>query len=179
MTNEASQGNTNHILRLHDYFKYMYEEERHRSEKLNSASNTYLVFITFAFTFTTGLLNWTGNPFGDLLSKNATLIQSILLVVVCFALILIFMSLILTILVVKVYRFERLCNPKDFAVETADINDESLILTSIISHYIVATERNYKVNNTKANFLSYGLKAYVIGFTLLVISLSILALVKG
>ena len=70
MAENMRHRDVNHILRLHDYFKYMYEEEKSRSDHLNSATNTYLVFITFAFTFTTGLLNWLKISIGDLFSKS-------------------------------------------------------------------------------------------------------------
>jgi hypothetical protein len=150
----------------------MYEEEKQRSDHLNSATNTYLVFITFAFTFTAGLINFLHISTGVIFSKSISLIQSLVLMGISLALLLIILSLILTILVVKIRRFERLCNPKDFAVEMANIEDEYEILTSITSHYIVATERNHLVNNDKARLLGYGLQAYIIGFMILIVSVS-------
>jgi hypothetical protein len=143
---------------------------------LNSATNTYLVFITFAFTFTAGLLNWLIDPIKILLSKDFTLIQYIFIISMGLAILLIVLSLIFTILVVKVHKFERLCIPKDFALEMSNVNEESEILTSITSHHIVATERNHMVNNRKAKLLSFGLQAYISGFILFILSVITLLL---
>jgi hypothetical protein len=174
MSNNSGTKDDGQLVRLHDYFKYLYEEEKHRTEHLNSATNTYLVFITFAFTFTVGLFNWLYPQVDAMFFGKITIIQSILLAGLIISIVLIIVSLVFTILVVKVRRFERLCIPKEFAKEASGMVGENEIINSITSHFIVAVEKNYQVNNAKAKFLAYGLRTYIFGFLLLLISISLL-----
>ncbi|RJP46348.1 MAG: hypothetical protein C4583_19045 [Anaerolineaceae bacterium] len=160
------------LVRLLDYSKYLYEQENQRNEKLTFATNIYLVVITFAFTFLAGLLSWLFPESG-----NSSLIADHRFQValwVCFgiSIVSILLSLIFTLLVVKVRSFERLCNPKEFVVEADYFETEERLIGSIISHYVVATERNFLVNNKKAKYLAYGLQTYIFGFILLLFALT-------
>ncbi len=172
MEKTKKKGDLNNLVRLQDYFKYLYEQENQRNEKLNSVTNTYLVVITFAFTFLVGLLGWISpNPNSLLISANNTN-RVLWFVGVGISLILILVSLIFTMLVVKVRSFERLCSPIDFAAEASQIDKEDELISAIISHYVVATERNFILNNKKARFLAYGLQTYIVGFVLLLFTLT-------
>lgn len=163
---------TSSLARLLDYFKYLYEQENHRSEKLNASTNTYLVAITFAFTFLVGLLGWMfPKESGPLIPLDST-IQALLAACAGVAILLILASLIFTMLVVKVRPFERLCDPVKFAGQTSDIRDEADLMRAMISHYVVATDRNFQLDNQKARLLSYALQTFIVGFVLLLSALA-------
>jgi hypothetical protein len=166
----ANQCDLSNLIRLLDYSKYLYEEEKQRNEKLNSATNTYLVVITFAFTFSASLLSWLSPKVDDLSTFRNDKLQ--LLFLLCFgvSILILLLSLIFTMLVVKTRQFERLCDPVDFASKASSLNEEELI-SSIISNFVVATDRNFLINNKKARFLSLGLQTYIIGFILLLVTL--------
>ena len=171
MENEITQDKGS-LVRLLDYFKYLYEQENHRSEKLNASTNTYLVAITFAFTFLVGLLGWMfPKESGPLAPLNGP-VQVLMLVCIGIAVLLILLSLIFTMLVVKVRPFERLCDPAEFAEQTKSIRDEADLMRAIISHFVVATDRNFQLDNEKARFLAYGLQSFVAGFVLLLSALA-------
>jgi hypothetical protein len=162
----------NNLIRLLDYFKYLYEEEKQRNEKLNSATNTYLVVITFAFSFSAGLLSWLSPKATNLSTILNDKFQLLLILGLGVSILILLLSLIFTLLVIKVRQFERLCSPVDFATKASIMENEDELISSIISNYVVATERNFLINNKKARFLTLGMQAYLIGFILLLISLS-------
>ncbi len=157
----------NALVRLLDYSKYLYEEEKQRNEKLSSNTNTYLVVITFAFTFSAGLLGWLFPNVNSLPAGSNSKVQLILLLGLGVSILILLLSLVLTMLVVKVRQFERLCDPKDFAVRASKMRREDELISSMIANYVVATERNFVMDNRKARFLAAGLQAYLIGFVLL------------
>lgn len=45
-------------------------------------------------------------------------------------------------------------------------------MRAIISHFVVATDRNFRLDNQKARFLAYGLQSFVAGFVLLLSALA-------
>lgn len=161
-------GNLNRLL---DYSKYLYEQENQRNEKLTSVTNIYLVVITFAFSFMSGLLSLI-SPSSETALFNLNISKNpVLYIGLGVAVVLILLSLIFTLLVVKVRSFERLCNPKDYVTEAEHFKTEQELVGSMIAHYVVATERNFLVNNKKAAHLANALQSYVFGFVILLLAI--------
>lgn len=159
------------LLHLLDYFRYLYEEEQKRNEKLSSATNTYLVVITFAFSFLGGLMSWLSPGILEFSTAPNHPVKFLLLAGLLASIVLILVSLILTMLAIKVRAFERLCSPMDYASEASQIRGEEGLIRSMISNYVVAADRNHHWNNVKARYLSYGLQFYLVGFALLLLTL--------
>lgn len=159
------------LKHLLDYSKVLHEQENQRNDKLTSVTNIYLVVITFAFTLLLGGASLVFPTTESTLSNLGGRYQVMLFVGLGISILLFLMSLFFTILVVKVRSFERLCNPKEFIIEASAIKSEEEVVSAIISHYVVATERNFLVNNRKAKFLAYGLQTYIIGFSVLLFTL--------
>lgn len=158
----------NHLL---NYSKTLHEQENQRNDKLTNVTNIYLVVITFAFTLLLGVLSLISPTAGNMLQKLSMVFQVILFGGLGVSVLLILTSLFFTMRVVKVRAFERLCNPKEFIIEASSIKSEEEVVSAIISHYVVATERNFIINNKKARFLDYGLQAYIFGFIILLLTI--------
>jgi len=158
------------LIHLLDYSKVLHEQENQRNDKLTNVTNIYLVVITFAFTLLLGVLSLISPTAGNMLLNLSKEFQIILFGGLGISVLLILMSLFFTMLVVKVRAFERLCNPKEFIVEASSIKSEEEVISAIISDYVVATERNFIINNKKARFLAYGLQSYILGFVILLLT---------
>jgi hypothetical protein len=159
------------LKHLLDYSKFLHEQENQRNDKLTSVTNIYLVVITFAFTLLLGGASLVIPTTESTLPNLGQQYQIMLFVGLGISILLFLMSLFFTILVVKVRSFERLCNPKEFIIEASGMKYEEEVVSEIISHYVVATERNFIVNNTKARYLAYGLQSYVLGFVTLLLTI--------
>ncbi len=160
----------NVLKHLLDYSKTLHEQENQRNDKLTNVTNIYLVVITFALTLLLGVLSLISPTAGTLLVNLSGEFRIILFCGLGVAVLLILSSLFFTMLVVKVRAFERLCNPKEFIIEASTIQTEEEVISEIISHYVVATERNFITNNTKARLLTYGFQSYIFGFVILVLT---------
>lgn len=159
---------------LHNYTKYLYEEEKHRTEYLNTATNTYLAFITFSFSFAAGVLYWLIPQLDGIALNALTLAQTLGLIGLAGAILLLTLALVFTVLVVKVRAFERLCVPEEFAEEASQHGDEEKLVNAITANYVVATERNFAINNRKTMYLAYALQSYITGFVLFIVSVAVL-----
>jgi len=162
------------LQHLLDYSRYLHEQEEHRNDKLSGVTNTYLVVITFAFTLLLGVISLALPNLEDLLLRLSPGVSTMLLIVAGAAVLLILLSLFFTLLVVKVRPFERLCDSREFVLEASKMKGEAEVISSIISHYVVSTERNFLINNQKARYLSLALQSYLAGFTLLLFTLALL-----
>jgi hypothetical protein len=168
---KQKKPNLSVLKHLLDYSKNLHEQENQRNDKLTSVTNIYLVVITFAFTLLLGVLSLISPSAVNMLLKLSGDFQIVLFGGLGISVFLLLMSLIFTVLVVKVRSFERLCNPKEFVIEASIIKSEEEVISAIISHYVVATERNFLVNNKKAKYLSYALQSYIAGFIFLVFAI--------
>lgn len=159
------RGDTNVDLLL-DYSLYLYENELHRTTDLNATSKTYIVFISSTFTALLAGLTWVGTDYfvqqieriGDPLHLMvfALFLSSIFVLVLAF---------IFVVLSVKIRSFERLCDPIDF-LNKSEQQDMDLNKKDITANYIVATSRNYTVNNQKSRWLFRGLITYLLALIL-------------
>jgi hypothetical protein len=148
---------------LADYSKYLYEEEVNRAERYHSAMKTYLVFIGSTFTATLGLAKWLGIAPANFHQMSSNPIGIMLGIFVIVALTCFVASFMFTILVIKVWRTERLCYPKIFALEVSTESSETVLMEKIISNYVVAAERNGVVNDKKGKHLAIASVSYRIG----------------
>lgn len=176
--NEINTVDKGVLEKLVEYCKYLYEEEKARTIGLNNAVKVYIAFLTI----TLGM-----GVFGVLpverisILLNGTSIDSTYkyvkvsgVVLFYVSVLLFFSSFIFTILVLKVWKFERLCNPKQTALKSVFIETENKMLSVIIADYVIAANRNYEINEKKAKLLSKALFSLVGGLILFSISWFIL-----
>ena len=171
-----SDSNKKEILeRLLDYVKYLYEEEKERKNDLNAAARIYIAF----FTIITSIGLFKSKILENLLSlpelmniDQGFLLTGIVLFIlsICFF----FISLVYTIFVLKVWKFERPSDPHTTALKSLFISHETELIDEIIADYVVACKRNYAVNETKAKLLSCGFIYLLCGLILFGISFIIL-----
>jgi hypothetical protein len=171
--NEKNTDSIDFYLRLVDYTKYLYEEEKERTLQLNSVMKIYLTILTF----TLGAIIFKFYDFKELLNSmniNHSDKYQFFWILSYLSILMIFISFFTTISVVKIRRFERLCSPKNFVKEATKVKNEIKLLSLINANYVVATERNWVVNQKKAKFLTYSLLSYFIGMFLFVFASIIL-----
>lgn len=159
------------LIILLDYCKYIYEEEKTRANLLNNTVKIYLAFLTFAL----GLGVWKMMPIDKafLYINRSPHYLNHYYIFKCFfilSLFLFFLSFIFTILVLKVWKFERLCDPKERAINSVFTKNPNKILSIIISDYIVAANRNYEINEKKAKLLSKAVFSLLSGLILLLLT---------
>ena len=157
------------LQRLIEYARYLYEEEVKRAERFHNATKTYLVFICATFAGTIGTLKWLDIQPSKLLPLKFTIRDWALGGIFIFALLIILLSFILTILVVKTWRTERLCDPHEFFAATVNSTNERHVLELILSNFLVAAQKNGKVNDKKGILLAAASQTYHIGLLLLII----------
>lgn len=162
MTTKSYQDDKAILIRLLEYCKYIYEEEHQRTNRLNNAVKIYLTFLTI--TLGIGILKIV--PLAEIknLLKSVSSLNPIGPYLELIALSLFYLSAILfgfsfifTILVLKIWRFERLCDPKDTALKSISLGSENQLLSLITADYTVAANRNYLINEKKARLLSRAL----------------------
>ena len=159
------------FARQYDYFQYLYEQEQNRSASIVAGAKVYIVFLVFIL----------GSIFLKVITADKILLvvngttvpqwEKVLafsLIVLCGIALLI--ALIFSIFVLKVWSYDRLCNPDDRIVETANMNGEIEVLSKSICDFAVATSRNNAINNKRAQYLSYALGFLLIGTVLSLIT---------
>jgi hypothetical protein len=161
-----SQGDFHAVLI--DYAKYLYEEELQRSERYHGAMKTYLTFISLTFSATVLIAKWLHVDPALFFSKYAPFAETLLTSFLLLALGFLMASFFLTILVIKVWRTERLCSPKSFAREAAADSDMERLKEKIIANYVIAAETNGGVNDRKGSLLSKASFLYRCGVCCLV-----------
>ncbi len=164
------------LLRAHDYFQYTYELELGRTGALNETTKRYFLFQASTFTAVLAVLKWyTPDPTGgDAWNSPGPHIGLWFLAV---AFILLLMSFLFTIMVMHIRRFERLSDPSVFVREIAAASNEADVLESIIANYVVATGRNFTINQAKAKWLARAFASYLGGAVCLLLGGALLILV--
>ena len=153
---------------LAEYCKYLYEEEKQRTERLERKVNVFAValggsFVAVFLKLPVGKMKY------DLdVSQPQGLIIAILLAV---SLLLFILSSLFTFLVYKIREFERLSDPKKMAIKTQSMTHEIDMLSAMIADYTVATNKNHVINNNKARHLSYALLCLLGALLFVVITL--------
>lgn len=171
------------LARLAEYVKYLYEEENERRDVLN---NTTKIFLgTFAFVVSVGLVKIAaieklpsmilGLSNGTLAGKYIALVCTLLLLA---SVGLFFASFLFTVLVVKMWKRERLCDPQGFVFRAMTMSDEARLLSAIVADYVVAANRNHRINEQKARLLSKALLSFISAFIVFVLTWMLLQTVN-
>lgn len=159
------------FVRQNEYFQYLFEQEQKRAASIVAGAKMYIAFLVFILgsiflkVITAdkiiGLFNSSSIPqWEKVLGISLTVLSAIALLI----------ALIFTILVLKVWSYDRLCNPVNRLKDTIYMTDEIEVLSKSISDFAVATSRNNEINNKRAQFLSYALGFLLIGTVLALIT---------
>lgn len=159
------------FIRQNGYFQYLYEQEQKRSASIVAGAKVYIAFLIFILgsiflkVITADkilfLFNSNSVPHWEkVLGFSLIILSSIALLI----------ALIFSIFVLKVWSYDRLCNPADRLKDTIYMNDETEVLSKSISDFAVATSRNNEINNKRAQYLSYALGFLLIGTILALIT---------
>lgn len=177
---DKTQDERNLLLRIVEYCKYLYEEEKDRQSIIHNVVKVYMSFLTATFAAIAFVLFKTNvvNLFkADFASSKFILLGAIIFIL---SILFIVISFFLTIRILKVWRYERLCNPKIFALRSSVMGNEIEVLREIIYHYAVASNRNHKINDEKSDLLSYAFYFLIPGLFLFIISIFIfMTFLKG
>jgi len=157
------------LSRLLEYVKYLYEEENERRDVLN---NTTKIFLgTYAFVVGVGLIKIIAienlPPILLYISNGPIGGKYIAFVATAMFLLsggLFCASFLFTVLVVKIWKRERLCDPQQFVFRSMQMSDEPRLLSAIVADFVVATNRNHRINEQKARLLSKALFSFVSAF---------------
>lgn len=142
-------------VRLYEYCKYLYEEEKERKENLRSSVKIHLTCVFFALGAISFKL-FSNNGFFNVILYHSTSLLFITFLMFFFSSIISFIiSLLFLITVLKVWRYERLSDPQKISLISSFMLDEYELLIFIISDFIDACNKNYKVNEEKSKLLSY------------------------
>jgi len=154
---------------LRDYSRYLYEEELNRSERFHGAMKTYLLFIGSTLAGSVATIKWLN--LSPLMIKRPSLsfFELLLNIGLLTALLLLIAAFTFAVLVIKGWKTERLCEPKEFILTSSMIGKKTKLLESIISNYAIAAERNGKVNDKRSTFLFLASGFYRIGLVLILI----------
>lgn len=157
-----------------EYSKYLYEEENDRRDRLNNAVKVYLGFLTFILGV--GVVKLVS--FGELiLLLNTRMYQALSntgFVLLGLSLMFLIVSFVFTIRVLKMWPYERLCDPRTMAVKSVFLENNRQFLESMISDYVAACNVNYNINNEKSMLLTRALSMLIIGLIMFVTSVFML-----
>ncbi|MEW6609535.1 MAG: hypothetical protein AB1414_19175 [bacterium] len=173
---DLKQIDRNILDRLADYCKYLYEEEKERTERIEKKVNIFAIALGGSLIGV--LLKF---PIWKAYSEiNVDDNQGVLItILVITSIILFLLSSLFSFFVYKVRKFERLTDPKKMAEKTILMENESDILSTIIADYTIATNRNHEINNKKVRHLSYALLSLFVALILFITSLLILNISAG
>lgn len=167
---ESSQFNKEALIKIFEYSKYLYEEEKSRTERIEKKVNIFTMFLGGSFL---GILTFL-SPEKLVKSFNGSIIEKqivITIFVTYYASFLLFLcSAVFIILVYKVLDFEWLCNPEKRISKLAE-NEEHVVLDTIIADFVVTANRNHELNDKKAKWLAKAIFFLLIGLILWAVSL--------
>ena len=151
------------LEKLLDYCKYLYEGEKERRDVLNKTMRIYLAALGFAIGVV--ILKLTNiDKISALIQETSVHGQNIQIIIIALfvvAAILFVLSFIFTLLVVKMWDRERLCDPESFVTKSASMETINTLLSSVIADYAVAANRNHNINEKKALLLSRALYSFL------------------
>ena len=166
------------LVRQHDYFQYLFEQEQKRAVSIVGGAKVYIAFLVFILgsiflkvITPEQILTLFSN---SNISSGAKFIGIFLVVLSAIALT---AALLFTILVLKVWFYERLCDPIERFKDTLTMRDEVEVLSKAISDFAVAISRNNRINNKRAEYLTRGLNCLLVGTFLSIITIFILNLI--
>lgn len=160
----------------------MYEEEKGRTDRLNDAVKVYIAFMTFILGFVVFKMF---PPEETPVLVSAAIKSNIGIIYISLALISFtsfLISFVCTIFVLKIWKFERVCDPRDIVTRSLLWESENELISVIIADYSTAANRNHEINDRKSKLLSKALFSLVVGLAAFAICLFIfygLPLIRG
>jgi hypothetical protein len=159
------------LIRLLEYCRYLYEEEKERTCRLEKKVEIYTAMLGGGFWVVFTLIPT--DRLSALIERHSieNHIGSIILSTLILSFTLFLLSSIFTILVYRVRNFEWLCNPEKRALESIDMKNENEFISSMIADYTIAANRNHEINDKKACLLSKAIFTLLTGIIFLAIGL--------
>ncbi len=166
------------LVRQYEYLQYLFEQEQKRAASIVGGAKVYIAFLVFILgsiflkAITPEKILALFSNFSIESWLRFTVVSLIILSAIALSL-----ALLFTILVLKVWFYERLCDPIERFKETLTMKDEIEVLSKSISDLAVATSRNNLINNKRAEYLTWGLNSLIIGAVLSIIAIFTLNLI--
>ena len=152
------------LIRQYEYFQYLFEQEQNRAASIVNGAKVYIAFLVFILgsiflkvLTPEKILTLFANSAVGLTAKFIGISLVILTAMALTA------AVVFTILVLKVWSYDRLCDPVERFTETLTMKNELEVLSKSISDFAVAVSRNNRINNKRAEYLTRGLNYLLIG----------------
>ena len=165
------------LVRQREYFQYLFEQEQKRAASIVAGAKIHIAFLVFILG---SILLRLIRPekilplFTD--SNIGAMARCISVAMVVLSGIALTGAVFFTFFVMKVWSYDRLCDPIERLGQTLLMKDEIEVLSKSIADFAVATDRNNHVNNKRAEYLTRGLKCLVFGTLLSIITSFVLNL---
>jgi hypothetical protein len=167
------------FARQYGYFQYLYEQEQKRSASIVAGAKIYIAFLVFILGSIFLKVITADNILSVVNSHSVPQWQKVLgFSLIAVSALVILLALVFSIFVLKVWSYDRLCNPDERLLETARMTSETEVLSKSICDFAVATSRNNAINNKRARYLSYALGCLLIGTVLSLISATTLNFIR-
>ena len=172
------ERNRDLLVRQYEYFQYLFEQEQKRAVSIVGGAKVYIAFIVFILG-SIFLKLITPDKVIALFSNSAVWSGARLIgiTMVMLSIVALTVAVVFTILVLKVWFYDRLCDPMERFVETLAMRDELEVISKSITDFAVATSRNNRINNERAEYLARGLNCLLIGTLLSIITIFTLNLI--
>lgn len=173
------EKNRNLLVRQYEYFQYLFEQEQKRAASIVNGAKVYIAFLVFIM----------GSIFLKVISLDkisalfeGNMIEPILRPICIFFVVLsglsLFIAILFSILVLKVWLYHRLCDPMIRFEETLEMKDEIEVLSKSLSDFAVTISRNNRINNRRSEFLTYGLNFLLTGILFSIITTFLLTVIE-
>lgn len=158
-----------------DYFQFLFEQEQKRALSIISGAKVYIAFLVFIL----GTIFLKVVPAENILllftTKSISAVEKLFGIgLVTISLFTLTIAVVLSMTVMKVWSYDRLCDPIERFKETLSMKMEEEVLSKILSDFTIATNRNNVINNMRAKRLSLALNWLLSGTILSIFSAVIL-----
>lgn len=169
---ELNSLDTEVLLRLLDYCKYLYEEEKERTSRIEKKINIFSLFlgggVLVSLVLPLEKLQFLLN--GNILTQPLRLFGAISYIVSLLAFL---VSFLLIVSIYKVQKFETPSNPQTAVFKALRIETLNDFISNVIADYSIASTRNHEINDKKAKYYSRALVFFVLGVLLSVVSITV------
>lgn len=158
------------LLRLLEYCRYLYDEEKERTNRIEKKIDVFKIYLSG------GVLVSLILPFGEVhsfVAKGVT-IHPLGTIITSFYALSIFMflsSFVFTVLIYKVEQFESPAESSRLVDRALSAKDEQEFISTIIADYSIAASRNHIINDKKAVYLSKAFFSFFMAVILVIVSL--------
>jgi hypothetical protein len=163
------------LIRQYGYLQYLFEQEQKRAASIVDGAKVYIAFLVFILgsiflkvitpeKIIALFANPSAGPTAKFIGISLVMLSAVALIA----------ALGFTIPVMKVWSYDRLCDPVERFEETLTMKDELEVLSKSISDLAVSTSRNNRINNKRAEYLARALNCLLVGTFLSLITTFIL-----